>query len=83
MKASPHTNAQRKKLREAVANGDLELLYKITKIVAESDSIGEQRAYCLKYSNDTFLAEKNDLEKGGYCHDYLDVGLQLYSIMTA
>jgi len=59
---------------------ELDFLYNITKIIAETDSISEGWSYCNDYSKNTFDAEMRDL-KGDLIRedDYLlYAGLPIY-----
>lgn len=49
-------------LELAESRGDLDLLYQFTKIVAESDSIGEGHGYCSKYEKKDFDEEVESLK---------------------
>ena len=61
----------------------IELLYKIARAIAESDSIGEGYPYCRKYSRGYFKKElnsiRNNKKQGG---DYVEVALDIYGEMV-
>ena len=50
-----------KKLIRNMSEKDLKLLYEITKLIAESDSIGESWSYCSDYTKIKFEDEKNKI----------------------
>lgn len=77
-------------LMEADLSGDMDLLYDITRIVAETDSIGEGWHYVNEYKRETFDLEASSLKAGEHIHpvneyyQYLRVaGLPIYSKIVA
>lgn len=46
--------------------GEIEFLYSITKLIAESDSIGEAYSYCNEYTREQFNNAEKHIEKEEY-----------------
>ena len=65
-------------LMAILAGCDMERLYAITKIIAESDSVGEGYGYCDNYAREYLAQEIADLKEYGDVRSYLAVGLQVY-----
>jgi hypothetical protein len=64
---------------------EMDFLYGLTKIVAESDSIGEGWGYCDEYTKERFneakRRKKTKYQKRGDFDDYLDgAGFELYEL---
>lgn len=68
---------------------ELRFLYLVTKIVAESDSIGDEYPYCKKYSHKDFNnansrpKEESDWKKNkyeGYCPYLEKAGIRIYEL---
>ena len=61
--------------------GELVTLYQTTKLVAESDSIGEEYEYCQDYTNKMFESEMKALEKPDeYAFEYLCVAIEIMAL---
>ena len=46
--------------------GEIEFLYSITKVIAESDSIGEAYSYCNEYTREQFNNAEKHIEQEEY-----------------
>lgn len=77
---------ERELIEMCISRNELSLLHEITKVVAESDSIGEGYSYCGgEYTLERFnLAISNVQKKGpdyfNLDEDYLLTGLEIYEI---
>jgi len=58
-----------------------ELIYQITKVIAESDSIGEGYSYCKEYTKEMFVLDKKNFNEKSYGNSYFDVGKQIMKIV--
>jgi len=72
---------------ESLSPEEMELLYQITKIIAEADSIGEGYGYCEEYDKYKFEKEKqilltaNENTHPSVIHGcYLKYGLQIFNL---
>ena len=61
--------------------GGIDFLYKIAKIIAETDSIGEGYSYCHSYKKSSFRQELKEL-KQGRDYGYVNVALDIYDIIV-
>jgi len=67
----------KKLLDIAKSNGDMKFLYNLVKIVAESDSIGEDWSYCRDYNKNMFNKEVKENNLFNYL---TEAGLPLYEL---
>ena len=72
-------------IEQAEKRDDMNTLYNFTKIVAESDSIGEGHGYCDEYTKEMFQEDVDAIKAGNDTpHDYLQyAGIDIYAVHLA